>query len=249
MLNPSIKGHGLSSKVKLLTVLSALCLLLPLGALQLSAQNHSGTFVGTIYDPSGAAVPNATVIMNNDKANTTDMTTSDASGNFKFVSLPVGEYDMKVLKQGFQKFKAPRVGLERGRDSSRTVTLKVGSITEDVDVMAEGTAKPQSGRTAGDSVPISVGGNIEPPRLLNKVQPTYPAAAKSMGIEGTVVLRAIIGMDGSPLSLRVVNTQVDHELERAAIEAVSKWRYSPTLLNGKPIEVDTTVNVNFKLLP
>jgi TonB family protein len=56
-------------------------------------------------------------------------------------------------------------------------------------------------------------------------------------------------MKGDPLSLRVVNTQVDPELARAAVEAVSKWRYSPTLLNGDPIEVDTTVTVNFKLLP
>jgi TonB family protein len=55
-------------------------------------------------------------------------------------------------------------------------------------------------------------------------------------------------MEGNPLSLRVVNTQVDPELTRAAVEAVSKWRYSPTLLNGDPIEVDTTVMVNFKLL-
>jgi periplasmic protein TonB len=47
----------------------------------------------------------------------------------------------------------------------------------------------------------------------------------------------------------VVNTQIDPELARAAVEAVSKWRYSPTLLNGDPIEVDMTITVNFKLLP
>jgi len=54
---------------------------------------------------------------------------------------------------------------------------------------------------------------------------------------------------GNPLSLRVMNAQVDPELTRAAVEAVSKWRYSPTLLNGDPIEVGTTVMVNFKLFP
>ena len=78
---------------------------------------------------------------------------------------------------------------------------------------------------------------------------SIPAVAKAAGVEGTVILHAIIGMEGNPLSLRVVNTQVDPELARAAVEAVSKWRYSPTLLNGDPIEVDTTVMVNFKLLP
>ena len=66
-------------------------------------------------------------------------------------------------------------------------------------------------------------------------------------MQGTVILRAVIGVDGVPLSLRVVNDQVDPDLARAAIESVSKWRYTPTLLNGDPIEVDTTIEVNFTL--
>jgi outer membrane biosynthesis protein TonB len=52
--------------------------------------------------------------------------------------------------------------------------------------------------------------------------------------------------EGSAL---LVNPEVDPELVRAAVEAVSKWRYRPTLLNGDPVEVDTTIMVNFKLLP
>lgn len=46
-----------------------------------------------------------------------------------------------------------------------------------------------------------------------------------------------------------MNSEVDPELARAAVEAVSQWRYRPTLLNGEPIEVDTTITVNFKLVP
>jgi protein TonB len=49
------------------------------------------------------------------------------------------------------------------------------------------------------------------------------------------------------LSLRVMNNHIDPELARAAIEAVSQWRYRPTLLNGEPIEIDTTIMVNFSL--
>ena len=62
MLNLATNRCSLSPRAELLAALSALCLLLPLAALQLSAQNLSGQFTGTIYDPSGAAVPNATVI-------------------------------------------------------------------------------------------------------------------------------------------------------------------------------------------
>ena len=99
-------------------------------------------------------------------------------------------------------------------------------------------------------LPQGGGGRARRARSLRRdARERYRAAAKAAGVEGTVILHAIIGMAGNPLSLRVVNAQVDPELARAAVEAVSRWRYSPTLLNGDPIEVDTTVMVNFKLLP
>jgi protein TonB len=249
MLNPSVNRRCLSPRAKLLAVFSALCLLLPLATLQLSAQSLSGKFTGTIYDPSGAAVPNATVVMTNHKTNTIEMTTSAADGNFNFKALSAGDYEMKVLKPGFAEYKVPQVVLEAGRESSHSVTLKIGAITEEVDVVAEGTVRALPAGTVGKTPRIRLGGEIQAPKLLTKVQPVYPAAAKAAGVEGTVILHAIIGMEGNPLSLRVVSAQVDPELARAAVEAVSRWRYSPTLLNGDPIEVDTTVMVNFKLLP
>ncbi|HZV90353.1 MAG TPA: energy transducer TonB, partial [Candidatus Binatus sp.] len=84
---------------------------------------------------------------------------------------------------------------------------------------------------------------------ITKVQPIYPDSARSAGVSGTVILHAIISMEGKPLSLRVMNSQIDPDLARSAVEAVSQWRYSPTLLNGEPIEVDTTIMVNFSLAP
>ena len=248
MLNPSVNRSLLSLRVRSLAGLCALCLLLPLAALRLPAQNLSGNFTGTVYDPSGAPVPNATVIITNHKTNKVEMTTSGAEGNFNFATLAVGEYELKVVKPGFEEYKAPQIALEPSRQYSQNITLKVGSVTEEVSVVAEGTAKPLSTETAGKPGRVSFGGDVQPPKLLNKVQPVYPAAAKAAGIEGTVILHAVIGMEGNPLSLRVMNSQVDPELARAAVEAVSKWRYSPTLLNGDPIEVDTTITVNFKLL-
>ena len=63
MLNPSINHSTLSVRPRLATLFLSLALLIPLAALLLPAQNLSGKFSGTVYDPSGAAVPNATVIM------------------------------------------------------------------------------------------------------------------------------------------------------------------------------------------
>jgi TonB family protein len=164
--------------------------------------------------------------------------------------LPAGDYELQVLKPGFETYRVPQVSLDAGRDLSETFTLQVGAITEHVMVVPENSTKPVAlGTTSGRPSRLSIGGSVEASKLINKVQPVYPESARSSGISGTVVLHAVIGMDGKPLSLRVMNSQVDPDLARSAVEAVSQWRYTPTLLNGEPIEVDTTITVNFSLAP
>ena len=250
MLNPSVNRRSLSLKAKLILPLFASFLLLPLAALRLPAQNLAGKTSGTVRDPSGASVANATIIMSNHEANTIDMTTSDRDGNFAFKPLPAGNYDLQVLKPGFKTYRGPQVALEAGRDFSETLTLQVGDITEHVIVVAENSAKALPLETpAGKPSRLNIGGSIQAAKIINKVQPVYPESAKSGGVQGTVVLRAVIGKDGQPLSLRVMNAQVEPALARSAVEAVSQWRYTPTLLNGEPIEVDTTIEVVYSLAP
>ena len=251
MLNPSLNRRGLSRGTRLLARIAVLCLLFPLAALRLPGQNLSGKFTGTIFDISDAAVPNATIIMASHKANPVGMTSSDAEGNFVFKALPAGEYEMKVFKPGFAKYRVPRVVLEPGRDLAMTVKLEIGSLTENVDVQAEGATKASLSTEAAKPKPtrIRIGGNVEAAKVLTKVQPIYPESAKAAGVQGTVVLHVILSKDGRPLQLEVVNSEVNPDLARAAVEAVSQWRYQPTLLNGEPVEVDDTITVNFKLLP
>jgi TonB family protein len=250
MLNPSVNRRRVSLKVKFLIPFLALCFLLPLAALRLPAQNLAGKTTGTIHDPSGAGVPNATIIMSNHEASTIDMTTTDREGHFAFKALPAGNYELQVLKPGFETYRVPQVSLDAGRDRSETLTLQVGAITEHVMVVPENPTKPVPVETTSAKPSrLSVGGNVQAAKLITKAQPVYPESAKSAGVQGTVVLHAVVGMDGKPLSLRVMSSQVDPELARSAVEAVSQWRYTPTLLNGEPIEVDTTITVNFSLAP
>jgi TonB family protein len=266
MLNPNLNRGGISRRTGLLLKVAALCLLLPLAALRLPGQNLAGKFTGTILDPSGGAVPNATIVMTNHKANTcaptlalppctVDMTTSDAGGNFVFKALPAGEYEMKVLKPGFATYLAPQVVLDPGRDLAMTAKLNIGSINETVDVQAEGSAKSAAAAQAleaeakSKATRIRIGGNVEAAKVITKVQPIYPETAKDAGVQGTVLLHAVVGMDGRPLQLQVLNSQINPDLARAAVEAVSQWRYQPTLLNGEPVEVDTTIQVKFTLQP
>ena len=248
MLNPSLDRAPLSVRTKLLTAISACCVLFAITAVRTPAQDISGQFTGTIYDPSRAVVPNATVVVTNRKAGTIDMTTSDAEGKFQFRGLPAAEYEVKVLKPGFKAYVAPSVILQPGRDLSLDFTIELGSVSEELDVIAKNPSTSADSRNRAKPGRIRIGGIVKAPQLLTKVQPLYPPAAKAAGIEGRVILHAIIGIDGRPLSIVVRNSQIDPELARAAVEAVSQWRYRPTLLNGEPVEVDTTITVNFKLM-
>jgi protein TonB len=92
-----------------------------------------------------------------------------------------------------------------------------------------------------------VGGNVQATKLVSTTKPAYPPGAEVAGIEGTVLLRAVISTGGDLLGLSVMNQSVDAELASAAMDAVKQWHYEPTLLNGLPVEVVTTIAVTFRL--
>lgn len=90
---------------------------------------------------------------------------------------------------------------------------------------------------------IKQDGPVTATSLVKRIQPQYPEVAKAEGLAGTVRLNAIIDKEGKIKELRVISGRCS--LARASIDAVRKWRYRPTLLNGEPVEVDTTVDVIF----
>ena len=92
---------------------------------------------------------------------------------------------------------------------------------------------------------IRVGGNVQQANLIHEVQPVYPEIAKTAHIQGTVLLHAIIGKDGTIKQLQYISGPP--LLMRNAMSAVQQWRYRPTLLNGEPVEVETTISVVFTL--
>lgn len=98
---------------------------------------------------------------------------------------------------------------------------------------------------AGPKGPVRVSSSVVAGLLLDKILPVYPTIAKVTHKEGVVMLQATISTLGTIENLRVVSG--DPMLQQAAIDAVSRWRYRPYLLNGQPVEVETTVNVVFKL--
>lgn len=93
--------------------------------------------------------------------------------------------------------------------------------------------------------PVRVAGGVLAGQIVSKVAPVYPQEAKEQGIQGSVVLHAIIAEDGTVKELAVISGPP--ELQKSAVEAVRQWVYKPYLLNGVPTEVETTITVNYAL--
>lgn len=92
---------------------------------------------------------------------------------------------------------------------------------------------------------IKQGGDVTAAAIVTQTRPVYPPLARQARIQGTVVLHAIIDKEGKVAQLAIVS---GHPLlVESALEAVKQWRYKPTLLNGDPVEVDTTIQVTFSM--
>jgi protein TonB len=94
-------------------------------------------------------------------------------------------------------------------------------------------------------VPLHVSTGVLQGMLLAPIRPVYPVIAKAAGVQGTVVVEAVISRKGTIESLRVVSGPL--MLQNAALDAIREARYRPFRLNGEPTEVQTTITVNFRM--
>jgi protein TonB len=87
--------------------------------------------------------------------------------------------------------------------------------------------------------------HLDPAMLIHRVEPVYPSLARQIHREGRVELRARIATDGSIQSLQVVGG--DPVFYQSALEAVGQWHYRATILNGQPVEIDTSITVIYTI--
>lgn len=241
MLNVHLDRRGLTPRALIGTALVVAAVTVPAAALRLT-QTSPLPFKGTVYDPSGAVLPEVAVTLEDAQQNKQEATT-DANGRFEFPSVGPGTYTLEASLAGFRKLRNP-VQLNSAPDWERAVTLQVGDVREQITVSAR---RPSNKPAAAAAAPVRIGGNIKAPMKLHDVHPVYPPAMRDAGLEGVVPIEAVIGRDGTVTSLRVVSAQVHPDFANAALDAVRQWRFSPTLLNGEPVDVVMTVSVAFKL--
>jgi TonB family protein len=200
---------------------------------------------GSVFDPSGAVIPSSTISLKNTASSNEEVALTDSDGAYKLRGIPPGEYLVKVRARGFATYQKT-LTIEAGVPTTVDVHLALGDVEEAMVVTA---SKSPEGAAASNATPqrIRVGGMVQALNLIRKVTPMYPPDARAEGVEGTVLLRAIVSKIGSLLSIVPVNTSIDPRLVSAAVGAVSQWQYQPTLLNGEPVEVITTITVSFRL--
>ena len=244
MLNPRLNRQALSRRALAAAAIALLVVTLPTAALR-AGQNGPASLSGSVYDATGAVLPGVELTL--EDANQFKWpVTSDAAGRFVFPGVQPGRYVLAASLAGFRSLRH-EFELKNSRDWDRAVTLQVGDVSESIMVRERRAAPPAQPSQPQGTQPIRVGGNIRVPRKLLDVRPIYPAAMRAAGREGVVPIEAIIGRDGTVSSVRVLSAQVHRDFAIAAVDAVRQWRFSPTLLNGAPVEVVMTVSVTFNL--
>jgi periplasmic protein TonB len=155
----------------------------------------------------------------------------------KLVAPKVIPKDVKIIKEEAPDMNAGMAGGVPGGVAGGSMGGVIGGV-----IGGMGGAPPPPKPTASR---IRQGGSVQAALLINRVQPVYPPLARQTRIAGTVRLHALISKQGTVESLEVLS---GHPLlVRAAMDAVQQWKYKPTLLNGEPVEVDTTIDVIFSL--
>ncbi len=214
------------------------------------APANTGTLSGIVRDPSGARVPGSSVLIKNLEGRNQETAKANMVGEYSFTALPPGRYAVEVRQPGFAIARA-EVAVTAATPARADVNLNLGQISEAMTITgakpAAGATPPVAPAAVMPQQRIPIGGNVQAAKLLKHVRPEYPAELKAQGITGVVMIRAIISKTGEPLSPEVVNTAVNPGLAAAALDAVRQWRYQPTLLNGQPVEVVTTIDIRFEL--
>ena len=147
--------------------------------------------------------------------------------------------DAKTFKS-YDKAKELAVAATAAGDKA---TAEAVAVKAKADAAKAARERVAAVRAAAKMKAVRVGGSIKPPMKVKNVAPIYPEIAKSARVSGVVVVEATVGEDGKVMDTKVLRSVP--LLDQAALDAVRQWEYTPTLLNGKPVPVVTTVTINF----
>ena len=202
----------------------------------------AATISGSLFDTTGVAIPDATIVLHSAETSADLNSTSGPDGKFTFGDLGAGQYILRVEKPGFADL-LREFTVKQDSNIERGLVMQINGAQEEK--VANGNAPSHMSQPFAPDR-IRVKGEVAESNLIRKVQPVYPATAKAAHVQGTVLLQMVILKDGTPEEITVTSSP-SSDLSQSALEAVRQWRYRPVLLNGQPVEVVTYVIVNYTL--
>ena len=258
MLNLGLNRQPLTRRGRIVSML--LVAVVAIGAATLTigaaAQSGLGSVSATIYDQAGGVLPAVQVAVKQLETGRAYTGATDRSGVYSLRDVASGAYELTMSLPGFATVKAV-VDVRPGDRLARSIVLPLGSLEETVTVIGGGAPDaaappPRPVRDvplprAGTGWSGNVGGSIKAPRKVVDVKPRYPAELEGSGAAATVALSGRIGIDGYVLDLKDVSTTPAHPaFVASANEAARQWEFSPTLLNGAPVEANITITVRYR---
>ncbi|HTQ62517.1 MAG TPA: TonB family protein [Candidatus Solibacter sp.] len=135
---------------------------------------------------------------------------------------------------------------ETGQDSGAVApTISAGNANAGSGGFESGLAAGSEKQPAAPEIPLPVGGDVKPARLISHVAPLYPIMAKNQHVTGDVVIDALIDPNGRVTTMKVISGPT--LLHQAAKDALHQWKYQPASLDGKPVAMHLTVTLQFRM--
>jgi TonB family protein len=258
MLNLGLNRQPLTRRRRIASML--LVAIVGIGAATLTigaaAQSGLGSVSATVYDQAGGVLPAVQVAVTQLESGRAYTGATDRTGAYALRDVASGAYELTMSLPGFATVKAV-VDVRPGDRLARSIVLPLGSIEETLTVVGGGSpdASAPPPRPVRD-IPLPragagwsghVGGSIKVPRKVVDVKPRYPAELESAGAAATVALSGRIGIDGYVLDLKDVSATPAHPaFVASAHEAARQWEFTPTLLNGAPVETNITITIRYR---
>jgi beta-lactamase regulating signal transducer with metallopeptidase domain len=227
-----------------------------------AAQSGPGALSGVLYDQLGGLLPGAMVALVQQANGPRYDTTTDRNGSFRFTLLPPGDYDLQTSLPGFSTV-TNRIRIDPGSVIERSITLPIGTLQETISVTGPGgpaivssVGPRRTVHTHTRSAPEprtffsgGIGGQIRTPTKTVHMAPLYPASLQNAS--GIVLLEARVGIDGYLSDIRDVTGSRSSDVHQAflasALDAVSQWEFTPTLLNNVPVEANIKIQIDYSV--
>jgi TonB family protein len=163
------------------------------------------------------------------------------------ISRPPGEPEGK--KAARDQFHLARPTMNRPRngqeDGAEAPSISSGDSNADAGGLESGLSAGNGKQPAAPDVPLPIGGDVKPAKLIGSVSPVYPMLAKNQHVSGDVRVDALIDANGRVTTMKVISGPA--LLQQAAMDALRQWKYQPAALDGKPVPMHLTVTLRFRL--